>query len=57
MISGKIKSPKVLKAIISGLKKKAKKIALTNGCFDILHYGHVKYLEDAKKAQIILSLP
>ena len=50
MITGKIKSPNALKAIISGLKKKAKKIALTNGCFDILHYGHVKYLEDAKKS-------
>jgi len=50
MITGKIKSPNALKAIISGLKKKAKKIAFTNGCFDILHYGHVKYLEDAKKS-------
>ena len=49
MITGKIKSPNALKAIILGLKKKAKKIAFTNGCFDILHYGHVKYLEDAKK--------
>ena len=28
---------------------KGKKIVFTNGCFDILHYGHVKYLEEAKK--------
>ena len=28
--------------------KKNKKIVFTNGCFDILHAGHVKYLEEAK---------
>ncbi len=27
----------------------AKKIVFTNGCFDILHIGHVRYLEEAKK--------
>ncbi len=30
------------------LHKKDKKIVFTNGCFDILHVGHVKYLEVAK---------
>ncbi len=30
------------------LKRKGKRIVFTNGCFDILHYGHVKYLQDAK---------
>ena len=30
------------------LHKKGKKIVFTNGCFDILHVGHVKYLEVAK---------
>ena len=25
------------------------KIIFTNGCFDLIHFGHVKYLEDAKK--------
>jgi len=30
------------------LKKRGKKIVFTNGCFDILHVGHVKYLEEAK---------
>lgn len=28
---------------------KNKKIVFTNGCFDILHYGHVLYLEQARK--------
>ncbi|MBC7429489.1 MAG: D-glycero-beta-D-manno-heptose 1-phosphate adenylyltransferase [Bacteriovorax sp.] len=29
-------------------KNKGKKIVFTNGCFDILHMGHVEYLNDAK---------
>lgn len=31
-----------------------KKIVFTNGCFDILHYGHVSYLEKARKLGDIL---
>ena len=50
----KLKSPKALKKILLRLKAKGKKIVFTNGCFDLLHYGHVKYLEDAKKAGDIL---
>ena len=33
-----------------------KKIVFTNGCFDILHIGHVKYLEEAKSFGDILIL-
>jgi len=29
-------------------KQRGKLVVFTNGCFDILHYGHIKYLEDAK---------
>ena len=29
-------------------KAEAKKVVFTNGCFDLLHPGHVTYLEDAK---------
>ncbi len=28
--------------------RKGKKVVFTNGCFDILHVGHVKYLEEAR---------
>ena len=30
------------------LRRAGKKIAFTNGCFDILHAGHVRYLEQAR---------
>ena len=40
--------------ILDTLRKSNKKIAFTNGCFDILHMGHVKYLEKARKLSDIL---
>lgn len=36
------------------VKKEGKKVVFTNGCFDILHRGHVEYLEKAKKLGDIL---
>ncbi len=50
----KIKNLPQLKKIVSGLKAKGKKIVFTNGCFDLLHYGHVKYLQDAKRSADVL---
>src|ERR1035437_6029200 len=35
--------------IRQGLKQQNKKIVFTNGCFDILHSGHVDYLNKAKQ--------
>jgi len=40
--------------ILEDLRKHNKKIVFTNGCFDILHMGHVKYLEKAKKLGDVL---
>lgn len=54
MIEEKIKSISQLKKIVNSLKAKGKRIVFTNGCFDILHFGHVKYLEQAKKKGDIL---
>lgn len=34
--------------IIEEKRKEGKKIVFTNGCFDIIHAGHVDYLEKAK---------
>ena len=39
---------KALKKRLRTLKAKRKKIVFTNGCFDILHYGHVAYLKKCK---------
>jgi len=42
--------------ILGDLRRLDKKIVFTNGCFDILHVGHVKYLEQAKKLGDILVI-
>ena len=39
---------------VATLKKEGKKIVFTNGCFDILHLGHIKILEYAKSQGDIL---
>jgi len=44
----KIVSFDKIKAIIKEEKAKKKKIVFTNGCFDILHAGHVSYLQGAR---------
>ncbi len=43
-----------LNNIIKKLKSENKKIVFTNGCFDILHAGHVRYLKESKKFGDIL---
>jgi D-glycero-beta-D-manno-heptose 1-phosphate adenylyltransferase len=55
----KIKSPQSLKRTLSklrGLSGSKKKVVFTNGCFDLLHKGHVTYLEKAKKLGNVLVL-
>jgi len=41
-------SLEVIKQAMQVAKKEGEKIVLTNGCFDILHPGHVRYLQQAK---------
>ena len=45
----KIKTWEELKKITEDAKEKGKTIVFTNGCFDILHVGHLRYLQEAKK--------
>ena len=40
--------------ILETAKKDGKKVVFTNGCFDILHRGHVTYLNEAKRQGDIL---
>jgi len=46
---GKIRNFEDLTSIADDLRRKGKKIVWTNGCFDILHEGHIDYLKKAKK--------
>ena len=41
---------------INDYKKDSKKIVFTNGCFDILHVGHIRYLSEAKSLGDILVI-
>jgi len=50
----KIKKISQIKKVAIRLRASGKRIAFTNGCFDLLHYGHVKYLQDARKNADIL---
>jgi len=43
-----IKSFEEIEKIVQRYKAQGKKVVFTNGCFDILHVGHVKYLQEAK---------
>jgi rfaE bifunctional protein nucleotidyltransferase chain/domain len=45
----KILSWDALKREVDRLRAAGRKIAFTNGCFDILHVGHVRYLSDARR--------
>ncbi len=53
-LAEKVKSPAALKTIVSLLRKRGGTVVFTNGCFDLLHYGHVKYLEEAKRKGDVL---
>ena len=55
-IDAHIKSFDELKVQVERLKKLGKKIVFTNGCFDILHRGHVSYLDIAKSYGDVLIL-
>lgn len=53
------KTPRVLNSdsllySLNQYRSENKKIVFTNGCFDLLHIGHITYLEEAKKQGAIL---
>jgi D-beta-D-heptose 7-phosphate kinase/D-beta-D-heptose 1-phosphate adenosyltransferase len=50
----KLKSLEELVRVVAGLKAEGKKIVWTNGCFDILHAGHITYLLNAARQGDVL---
>jgi len=52
----KVLTKEALRKELDRLREEGKSIAFTNGCFDILHVGHVRYLTEAKKTADILVL-
>ncbi len=54
LIKNKILSLSALLKKLPALRRQGKTIAFTNGCFDLMHIGHVKYLEDASKGNRVL---
>jgi len=50
----KIVTRQALREKVANAKQRGKRVVLANGCFDILHVGHVRYLEGAKKEGDVL---
>lgn len=55
-VAKKIKLRGEIAAIAKNLKNEGARIVFTNGCFDLLHLGHVRYLREAKKLGDILMV-
>lgn len=53
---GQVVSRKEILNIVKNLKKQGKITVFTNGCFDILHIGHVRYLKESAKCGNVLII-
>jgi len=53
-MSGTLIPRKEVRALGDRLRAEGRRIVFANGCFDILHVGHVRYLEGAKRAGDVL---
>jgi len=53
-VSGKLKSGAEIKLIRAEAKRQGRSVVFTNGCFDLLHRGHVHMLREAKACGDIL---
>jgi rfaE bifunctional protein nucleotidyltransferase chain/domain len=38
----------IARGIVEGVRARGKRVVLANGCFDLIHVGHIRYLEGAK---------
>jgi rfaE bifunctional protein nucleotidyltransferase chain/domain len=53
-VLGKLKSLEEIKAIVVAARNDGKRVAFTNGCFDVLHRGHVHVLREARACADLL---
>lgn len=44
----KIKAREELRTIVERSREEGRRVVFTNGCFDLLHIGHLRYLEEAR---------
>ena len=56
MINKKLIERNNLNSVLNKYREENKKIVFTNGCFDILHRGHVEYLQKARELGDLLVL-
>ncbi len=52
----KIKNIEELSQIMQKIKSDGKKVVLCHGCFDLMHPGHIKYFQAAKKMGDVLAV-
>ncbi len=45
---GQVETSDSIEKSLAPLREQGKKIVFTNGCFDLLHIGHVRYLQEAR---------
>jgi len=50
----KVLSQPALKRRLAGLRRNGKHIVFTNGCFDLIHPGHIRYLRAARRLGDVL---
>jgi D-beta-D-heptose 7-phosphate kinase/D-beta-D-heptose 1-phosphate adenosyltransferase len=55
-LSTKIVNIQELKNVVGMCRNREQKIVFTNGCFDLLHLGHIQYLQQAKELGDVLVL-
>jgi D-beta-D-heptose 7-phosphate kinase/D-beta-D-heptose 1-phosphate adenosyltransferase len=53
-LSAKLRTPEELQELIGTQAPRASQVVFTNGCFDILHAGHARYLEQARNLGDVL---
>lgn len=56
MLAAKLKTPGELAVVRAEMEARGEKLVLTNGCFDLLHAGHVRYLQAARALGTALAV-